>query len=57
VPTTIEECTAKVEGILEQMNKRLTNIEGKSQHDSYHILVVYKNYLYYSIEYIEITAK
>ena len=29
MPTTIEERTAKVEGILEQMDKRLTNIEGE----------------------------
>ncbi|MGR3173316.1 MAG: hypothetical protein ACUZ8N_01790 [Candidatus Scalindua sp.] len=29
MPTSIEERTAKVEGILEQMDKRLTNIEGE----------------------------
>ncbi|ODS31827.1 MAG: hypothetical protein SCARUB_03039 [Candidatus Scalindua rubra] len=29
MPETIEERTARVEGILEQMDKRLTNIEGE----------------------------
>jgi tetrahydromethanopterin S-methyltransferase subunit G len=29
MPTTTEERTARVEGILEQMDKRLTNIEGE----------------------------
>ncbi len=29
MPTTMEERTAKEEGILEQMDKRLTNIEGE----------------------------
>ena len=29
MPTTTEERTARVEGILEQMDKRITNIEGE----------------------------